>query len=332
MKKHPRIDINKVKTYPMSELSRKVEADFLGRSFEPGEEFARYIDSLPEILKAADLRDFSRIWAEAVKKGGEVILMMGAHPIKVGLSPIMIDLVDRGFITGIAGNGAVAIHDCEMALFGRTSEEVIEGLADGSFGMARETGDFLNEAAKFAQANDLGFGEALGERLEEASPDFAGLSLILACRRKGIPLTVHVGVGTDITHQHPSCDGAAVGAASYNDFKILSQLVTKLSDGMVINLGSAVVLPEVFLKALTIARNLGHDVKGFAAANFDMIQHYRPNTNVLDRPTAIGGGRKFSFTGHHEVMFPLVAAMVKMEERYKISGFCLKCSKPSNKY
>ena len=312
MKKTPRIDLSRVRTVSINDLSRKVKADFLGEPFEPGGEFARFIDSLPDILKAADLREFVRLWAEAVKNGKEILLMMGAHPIKVGLSPVIVDLVERGFITCIAGNGAVAIHDCEMALFGKTSEEVIDGLRDGSFGMSKETGEFLNGAAKFAAENDLGFGEALGEKLEGASPDFGGLSLILACRKRGIPFTAHISIGADIVHQQPSCNGGAIGAASHTDFKILAHLVTRLSDGVVINLGSAVIMPEVFLKALTVARNLGHKVENFTAANFDMIQHYRPNTNVLNRPTETGGGKKFAFTGHHEIMFPLTAAMVKM--------------------
>jgi len=314
MKKQPRVDLSKVKTYPMSDLSRKVEADFLGQSFQPGEEFSRYIESLPKILKAADLKEFAKSWAESVKNGKEILLMMGAHPIKVGLSPIIIDLIDKGFITAIAGNGAVAIHDSEMALFGRTSEEVIDGLADGSFGMSRETGEFINGTAKFARDNGFGFGEALGQNLVEAKPAFESLSIALACRKKDIPFTIHVGIGTDIVHQQPSCDGAAVGFASYEDFKILCGLVSKLSEGVIINLGSTVVMPEVFLKALTLARNLGHEVVNFDAANFDMIQHYRPNTNVLNRPTETGGGKKYSFTGHHEIMFPLIAGMVKSSQ------------------
>ncbi len=311
MKKFPRVDISKVRTFPISDLQRKVKADFLGKVFVRGGNFSQFIDSLPHILKAADLREFCDIWYNAVKGKHQVLLMMGAHPIKVGLTSIIIDLIERGYITGIAGNGAVAIHDCEMALFGRTSEEVIEGLKDGSFGMSEDTGKFLNSVALFAKDNGLGYGEALGIKLEEAKPEFASLSLILAAQRKGIPATIHIGIGTDIIHQQPSCDGGALGAASYEDFKILAHLVSRLSGGVVINLGSAVVLPEVFLKALTVARNLGNEVKNFAAANFDMIQHYRSNTNVVLRPTATGGGKPFSFTGHHEIMFPLIAAMVK---------------------
>lgn len=313
-KKLPRIDIDRVKTYPMSILHRKVKADFLGRPLGENPSFAEFVDSLPNILKAKDLREFAGLWRNAALSGKQVLLMMGAHPIKVGLSLIIIDLIQRGFITAVTGNGAVAIHDCEMALFGRTSEEVVDGLKDGSFGMSRETGEFLNGAAVFARKNGLGYGEALGVKLEEARPEFADISIILAARKMGIPFTAHIAIGTDIIHQHPNFDGAAAGAASYEDFKILAEVISKLSDGVVINLGSAVVLPEVFLKALTVARNVGNRVENFTAANFDMIQHYRANTNVVQRPTITGGGRPFSFTGHHEIMFPLAAGMVLRAE------------------
>ena len=267
MQKQPRIDLNEVKTYPMSKLTRKVQSGLLGKTFEPGEEFAKFIDSLPNVLKAEDLKSFAASWADSVKKGKKVLLMMGAHPIKVGLSPIIIDLIEKGYIHGIAGNGAVAIHDFEMAMFGRTSEEVIDGLADGSFGMSKETGEFINGAAKFAHENDMGFGEALGHKIEASNPKYGDLSLALACRLKGIPFTIHAAIGTDIVHQQPSCDGASIGAASHTDFQILSHLVSELSNGIVINLGSSVVLPEVFLKALTVARNVGHEVANFDAAN-----------------------------------------------------------------
>jgi len=210
----------------------------------------------------------------------------------------------------------VAIHDCEMALFGRTSEDVIEGLKDGSFGMSRETGRFLNDAAKLAQEHKLGYGEALGWSLLQARPEFADISIILAAYNKGIPFTAHIALGTDIVHQQPDFDGAAAGAASYEDFKILAEVISKLSEGVVINLGSAVVLPEVFLKGLTVARNVGYMVENFTAANFDMIQHYRANTNVVVRPTVTGGGKPFSFTGHHEIMFPLVSGMAGMKTEY----------------
>ncbi len=311
MKRHPKIDLSKVKTYSISSLARKVEAGSLGQVFTPGLEFELYIKALPNLLKAGELKELVNFWAEAALSGKKSLLMMGAHPIKAGLSPIIIDLIENGFITGVAGNGAVAIHDCEMARIGRTSEEVIEGLEDGTFGMARETGEFINGAAIVAAEEDAGFGEALGEMLEKENPAYRELSIILACRRKEIPFTAHVALGTDIVHQQPSCDGGAVGTATFNDFKILAHQVAQLSEGVVVNLGSAVVMPEVFLKALTVTRNLGAEVKRFAAANFDMIQHYRPNTNVLQRPALTGEGKAFTFTGHHELMLPLLAAMLK---------------------
>jgi hypothetical protein len=310
-KRQPKIEIRSVKTFPITDLGRKVQANSLAKPLSENPSFAEFSDSLPDILKAKDLKEFAGLWRKAQDAKKEIILMTGAHPIKVGLSPIIIDLIDRGFITAIAGNGAVAIHDCEMALFGRTSEEVIEGLADGSFGMAKETGEFLNDAAKIAQREGFGFGETLGDILEAVKPEFGHLSIILACHRQEIPFTTHIAIGTDIVHQHPNCDGSAIGEASYTDFKIFSHKVSQLSEGIVINLGSAVIMPEVFLKALTVARNLGNKVENFTSANFDQIQHYRPNTNVLDRPTITGGGKKFAFTGHHEIMLPLVAGMVK---------------------
>jgi len=310
-KKHPRIDISKVKTFPMADLERKVLADFLGKPLGEKPSFSEFIDSLPDILKAKDLREFTALWRKSAQSGRQCLLMMGAHPIKVGLSPIIIDLMEKGYITAVAGNGAVAIHDCEMALFGRTSEEVLDGLKDGSFGMARETGVFLNDAALFARDNNLGYGEALGIKLEEARPQFAHISLLLAAKQMNIPFTIHIAIGTDIVHQHPNFDASAAGTASYEDFKILASVISRLSQGIVINLGSAVIMPEVFLKALTVARNLGAEVINFAAANFDFIQHYRPNTNVVERPTITGGGKAFSFTGHHEIMLQLIAGLVK---------------------
>lgn len=316
-KSHRQIDLNKVKTYSIEQRKSKVKMKFLGKIYQPGEEFQGYIDSLPDILKAAELRRFAQIWAEAAAASRQVILMMGAHPIKVGLSPIIIDLIERGYITAVAGNGAVAVHDCELCLFGHTSEDVLTGLCDGTFGMARETADFINDATNYAFESGIGFGEALGIHIERADAYNRELSIINACRKKGIPCTIHVGIGTDIVHQQPSCKGEAVGASSFADFKILAEVITRLSGGLVMNLGSAVIMPEVFLKALTVARNVAGNISNFNTANFDMILHYRPLQNVLNRPTKTGGGEKFSFTGHHEIMFPLVAAMVKT---YKIKS------------
>lgn len=284
----------------------------LARPVKPSPGMARFLDSLPDILKARDLRSLAADIVRARRRGRPVILMMGAHPIKCGLGPVLIDLMERGLITCLSLNGAGAIHDFEMAMWGRTSEDVARGLEDGIFGMARETADLINGAVIQGDAQDLGFGESLGLMLSEERAPHRKLSLLAACRRLGIPATVHIAVGTDIVHQHPSFDGAAAGRASHRDFRILAHQVSKLSGGVVINLGSTVILPEVFLKALTVARNLGGRAKSFTAANFDMVQHYRPNVNVVQRPTA-GGGRGYSFTGHHEIMVPLLAAAVKLQ-------------------
>jgi hypothetical protein len=269
-----------------------------------------FLDRLPDVLKARDLKELAGDIARARRRGRPVVLMMGAHPIKCGLGPVLIDLMERGLVTCLALNGAGAIHDFEMAMWGRTSEDVAQGLKDGSFGMARETADLLNGAVIQGDAHDLGFGESLGLFLTEEKAKYHGLSLLAACRRLKIPVTVHLAIGTDIVHQHPSFDGGAAGRASHRDFRILAHQVGKLSGGVVINLGSTVILPEVFLKALTVARNLGGRAKDFTAANFDMVQHYRPNVNVVQRPTA-GGGRGYSFTGHHEIMVPLLAAAAR---------------------
>jgi len=222
--------------------------------------------------------------------------------------------LEHGLITALATNGAGAIHDFEIACWGKTSEDVARGLEDGSFGMARETADLINGAITQGDARDLGCGESLGLFLTESEPPYLKHSLLAACYRLGVPATIHIAVGTDIIHQHPTFDGAAAGRASHRDFRILAAVVSKLGRGVVINLGSTVILPEVFLKALTVARTLGHGVRNFTAANFDMIQHYRPNVNVVSRPVA-GGGRGLTFTGHHEIMFPLLAAAVKARAR-----------------
>lgn len=312
MGKHAEADLSRVKRYSIGRRRSKVAASMLARPFRPSRSFAEFVDSLPDVLKARDLRALAGDIVRARSRGRPVILMMGAHPVKCGLSPVLIDLMERGLVTCLAMNGAGAIHDFEMAMWGQTSEDVARGLEDGSFGMARETADLINGAVIQGDAQDLGFGESLGLMLAEDRAPYRKLSLLAASHRLGIPATVHVAVGTDIVHQHPSFDGAAAGRASHRDFRILARQVGELSGGVVVNLGSTVILPEVFLKALTVARNLGGRAKKFTAANFDMVQHYRPNVNVVQRPTA-GGGRGYSFTGHHEIMVPLLAAAVKLK-------------------
>ncbi len=271
-----------------------------------------FLDSMPAVLAAKDLRELARRIASARRRRRLFLLMSGAHPIKVGLSPLICGLVRDGVIGALATNGAAAIHDFEMAAAGRTSEDVGEGLSDGSFGMAEETGAFLNRAAKLAAAENLGFGEVVGREILRARLKFRDLSIFAAAYKAGAPATVHVTLGADIVHMHPAADGGAIGKASMADFHRLTAVVSELSRGVVVNLGSAVVMPEVFLKALNLARNLGRTVKDFTAADMDFVRHYRPQRNVVQRPTETGGHRVL-LTGHHEVMFPLLAAAVREE-------------------
>ena len=235
--------------------------------------------------------------------------MIGGHVIKTGLAPVLIDLMERGVITHVATNGSTVIHDYEMARFGGTSEDVEAGLGDGTFGMAEETGREMNDASRAGMQNGWGIGEALGRALESRNDlAHAGLSMLLAARRLGVGFTVHAAIGAEIIHQHPAADGAAIGATSHTDFRRLAAHLAALEDGVVLNIGSAVIMPEVFLKALTVCRNLNDGTpRKFTAADFDMIRHYRPRMNVVQRPTRSGGGRGYEITGHHEIMVPLLA-------------------------
>jgi hypothetical protein len=238
--------------------------------------------------------------------------MIGAHVIKVGVSPLLIDLVKRRIVTHVAMNSAAAIHDVETAMWGRTSEDVAATILDGRFGMSKETGDFINKAlVKAATESTDGYGEALAKKLYALKARYRAVSILAACYASNVPVTVHAAIGTDIVHQQPTMDGAATGEMTFRDFKILANSVKELRNGgVVLNVGSAVILPEVFLKALTVVRNLGYPAKGFSTADFDMIHQYRPHVNVVERPTQ-DHGRGYSFTGHHEIMLPLLAAMIK---------------------
>jgi len=237
------------------------------------------------------------------------MLGMGAHPIKVGLTPVIIDLMERGIITSLSLNGAGIIHDFELALIGQTSEDVDKEILSGAFGMAEETGSMINNAVKSGAEQGLGIGEAMGRMVHAGEFPYKDKSLLAAGTRLGVPVTVHVAIGTDIIHMHPSFDGRATGEAAGRDFRRFCSLVADLEGGVFINLGSAVLLPEIFLKAVTLSRNLGHKLQHFTTVNMDFIQHYRPNTNVVRRPTH-GGGKGFALTGHHEIMFPLLAAAI----------------------
>ncbi len=312
----PQLDFSKITTQSVRERTSKVNLQDCARPVTAGGSFADFIDSLPAILKAKELKEFAFAVAEAARAKQPVILMMGAHVIKVGLAPVVIDLMERGIVTHVAMNSAGAIHDSESALFGVTSEDVAANLQDGSFGMWGETGEFINGTLAGAVKDpQCGFAEALGRGLTDATAPHLSYSIMAAGVRLGVPVSVHAAIGTDIVHQQPSMDGAVTGEMSFRDFRVLAHSVSQLRESSVVmNIGSAVILPEVFLKALTVVRNLGHDARGFSAANFDMIQHYRPNVNVVMRPT-LGAGRGFVFTGHHELMLPLLAAMVHEQRR-----------------
>ena len=314
MSKFKKIDLSQARTIRFDQRETKAEIKKLAVPFDPEKSFGDFLNSLPGYLKARDLLELAAAIAAVKRDGGTTIFMMGAHPLKVGLSPVIIDLIQNGFVNHLAVNGAFIIHDTELAFFGRTSEDVAAGLAEGSFGMVEETPTLIFDAIEAAGKNKLGLGEGMGKFIADKNPEFREYSVAAACYANDIPLTVHVAVGTDTICQHPGYDGALFGALSYDDFLVLSQSISKLSGGAVLNLGSAVILPEVFLKALTVARNIHGRIADFVTANLDMIQHYRPNTNVVKRPLA-GKGRGFSLTGHHELMLPLLAAAIKYNFR-----------------
>jgi len=303
------VSLEGLKTYSLKDRPSKVGMGELAKSWGPGGSFADWVRSLPCILAGNDFREVVRSVVDAHNNHRTVILAMGAHAIKVGLSPVLLDLMDRGIITGLAMNGAGIIHDAELAMVGATSEDVAAELGTGRFGMADETGRFINGAIAEGARRDMGLGTAVGSALVKAEFPYNRASLLVRAYELDIPVTVHVALGTDIIHVHPSVDPAAVGKASHLDFRIFARLVSTLQGGVFINLGSAVILPEVFLKALSLVRNLGHTVREMTTVNMDFIRHYRPMTNVVQRPT-LEGGKGYSLVGHHEIMFPLLAAAV----------------------
>ena len=309
------VDLDGITTYPIGDRDNKISiGDFAARP--SGVELEGFLSTLPKILKAADFLEFVDLIVAAYRQAKPVIVMLGGHVIKCGLSPILIDLMERGIITAMAFNGATSIHDFEIALIGETSEDVGQYLQTGQFGMVEETGRLMNETICAAADTGIGMGAGLGQKLIQLNAPYNSYSLLASGARLGVPITVHVAIGTDIIHQHPAADGAATGQTSFTDFRLLAAVVAELGDGgVVLNLGSAVILPEVFLKALTVARNLGNRVTHFTTANFDMIQHYRPLENVIRRPTDTGG-TGYTFTGHHEIMIPLLAEAIigRLEE------------------
>lgn len=301
------LDFSGLHTYSVHGRHSKVSVDDFASPVQPGMTVRQLLAALPAQLAGADFPDLVQRIAAARRQGRPVILGMGAHVIKVGLNPILIDLMRRGILTAIALNGAGIIHDAEIAMVGRTSEEVADVLGAGAFGAARETGEVLNGAIVDGARRGIGIGRAVGETLLANRFPHNDQSLLAMAAQLKIPITVHVAMGTDIIHIHPSADGGAIGQAGHHDFRVFCRLVSELEGGVYLNVGSAVLLPEVFLKALTVVRNLGHQVKCFTTANFDFIRHYRPATNVVHRPT-LEGGKGFHFTGHHELMLPLLAA------------------------
>jgi len=316
------IDLSGLATYPLASRPSKVTvADFARPlSDDQARSAAALIDSLPDILAVKSLRAVAHAVVEARAKGRAVIWGFGGHVIKTGLAPVLIDLMKRGFVTALATNGSGIIHDFEIALAGWTSEDVDAALGDGQFGMAEETGRFINRAIIDGAANDCGIGESIGAFLAAQNPPHSAFSILHEAYHRNVPVTAHVTIGADIVHIHHHADGAAIGAGSHRDFLLFTSIVRELDGGGVyLNLGSAVTLPEIFLKAVTVVRNLGHPLRDITTANFDFLQHYRPATNVVRRPVAGGAGRGYSLTGHHEIMIPLLAAaIIERSTKYKV--------------
>lgn len=306
------LDFSKVRTYPVTKRFSKVEAALLGKRVKKGATLRSFIRGLPEILAAQNLKTIARKLADCQRKNKTVLLGMGAHPIKVGLSPLIIDFMERGIIHAIALNGAGVIHDFELAYMGETSEDVAATLKDGSFGMGEETGAFINQAISEGARNNLGIGAAVGAAIIKERLPHRKLSILASAARLNIPVTSHIAIGTDIIHMHPKADGPALGDCSLRDFRTLTSVVATLGGGIYLNFGSAVVLPEVFLKAVSLARNLGNPLQNLTTVNLDFLQHYRPLTNVVNRPT-LGSGKGYHLTGHMEIMVPLLFAAVLEE-------------------
>jgi len=306
-KKFEPIDLSGVKTYPLSQRKSKVSTDAFAETWQKGYSFKDFLNGLPDILAGKHLKTIISSTAKAFKENKTIVFAMGAHVIKVGLNPIVIDLMERGIITAVAMNGAGIIHDLELAMAGQTSEDVSASIGDGTFGMAHETGAFLCDAIRRAGKTSKGLGESIGAAMIEKKLPFLEHSILATGCRLGIPVTVHVAFGTDIIHMHPGFDAKATGETTHLDFRTFASVVSTLEKGVYFNVGSAVILPEVFLKAVTLARNLGHRLNDFTTVNMDFIRQYRPMTNVVNRPTA-DGGQGFHLTGHHEIMLPLIAA------------------------
>jgi len=303
-------DLSGVRTYPLKSRPSKARVEDFAKPVGASPGVGELLDSLPNVLAAADLKAVAGAVAQAARTDAGVVWGLGAHVIKTGLAPILVELMERGFVSAIATNGAAIIHDFEVALSGATSEDVDQALGPGTFGMADETGRLLNGAINDGVARGMGIGQAVSRYLHERSPQHARSSVLAAAGRLGVPVTVHVAIGTDIIHMHPSASGAALGEGSLRDFRYFVSNVARLERGVFLNCGSAVVLPEVFLKAVALARNRGVALDQLTTVNLDFIRGYRPQTNVVSRPTAGTGGKGYSLVGHHEIMIPLLAAAI----------------------
>ncbi len=307
--KRPPLDRSRLRRTSARRRASKVRVADEARPHRRGASFAAFLESLPDVLGAADLRVAIDATALAHARGRTLLWGFGAHVVKVGLAPLVVDLLERGLASGLLVNGAVCVHDLELAMMGRTSEDVASALDDGSFGMARETAQALNAAIRRGADEGLGMGEAIGREILRGKYPYRRRSILATAAKLEIPVTVHVAIGADIHHMHPEADGAALGATSYRDFETLASLVATLEGGVLFNVGSAVILPEVFLKALSLARNLGARVRRFTTVDMDFIRQYRPRVNVVERPTRLGG-RGLSLVGQHEVLLPLLLAGV----------------------
>jgi hypothetical protein len=309
------LDFSDIKTQSLYERKSKVSIEDFGKPFTPGGTFADFAGSLPDILAAGDLREVVKCLIGARRARKPIIWAMGAHVLKCGLSPVIIDLMKRGWVSLAALNGAGSVHDAEIALAGRTSEDVPAALADSAFGMARETSEILNSSAREAHEGKTGLGLAIGRRLLSEKAPHCDYSVLASAVGLEIPVTVHVALGTDIVHIHPSASGASIGEATYTDFRIFCSAVSRLGGGgVILNLGSAVILPVIFEKALSVSRNLGYEVSGFTGVNMDFMHQYRTHLNPVQRARDLGG-RGISLTGHHEIMIPLLAAALLEGER-----------------
>ncbi len=303
------LSLDKINTYPLASRPSKVSLEDFSQPVAESASLSDFLASLPNILAVQSLRDVATQMRRAKQFDKPIVWGIGGHVIKTGLAPLIIDLMKRGFVTAIAGNGSVLVHDAEIAMAGSTSEDVDATLGAGAFGGAEETGKLLNNAAQDGRRDGIGLGEAMGRALVALTPLHHNYSLLCSAYDARIPFTAHLTIGGDIAHFHPNTDGAALGATSHTDFCLLAELVRRMNGGGVyLNIGSAVTLPEVFLKCVTLVRNLGHELSDITTANFDFIQSYRPLTNVIRRPTADGAGRGYSITGHHELTIPLLAA------------------------